>query len=116
MHFSVPEGVTAPADAAGYTGDTFTFPQPSGTPSDTAHDYTFFGWAAAPQTDTDSRPDFSAAGAEQVFTQAEQTYYALYYYKVDDPDAVGDEYRRVMSLRTTGRAATASSRRTRARS
>lgn len=54
-------------------------------PSDTAHDYTFFGWAAAPQTDTDSRPDFSAAGAEQVFTQAEQTYYALYYYKVDDP-------------------------------
>lgn len=96
VHFSVPEGVTAPADAAGYTGDTFTFPQPSGTPSDTAHDYTFFGWAAAPQTDTDSRPDFSAAGAEQVFTQAEQTYYALYYYKVDDPDAVGDEYRRVM--------------------
>lgn len=96
VHFSVPEGVTAPADAAGYTGDTFTFPQPSGTPSDTAHDYTFLGWAAAPQTDTDSRPDFSAAGAEQVFTQAEQTYYALYYYKVDDPDAVGDEYRRVM--------------------
>lgn len=96
VHFSVPEGVTAPADAAGYTGDTFTFPQPSGTPSDTAHDYTFLGWAAAPQTDTDSRPDFSAAGAEQMFTQAEQTYYALYYYKVDDPDAVGDEYRRVM--------------------
>lgn len=96
MHFSVPEGVTAPADAAGYTGDTFTFPQPSGTPSDTAHDYTFLGWAAAPQTDTDSRLDFSAAGAEQMFTQAEQTYYALYYYKVDDPDAVGDEYRRVM--------------------
>ena len=31
-----------------------------------------------------------------MFTQAEQTYYALYYYKVDDPDAVGDEYRRVM--------------------
>lgn len=62
VHFSVPEGVTAPADAAGYTGDTFTFPQPSGTPSDTAHDYTFLGWAAAPQTDTDSRPDFSAAG------------------------------------------------------
>ena len=47
VHFSVPEGVTAPADAAGYTGDTFTFPQPSGTPSDTAHDYTFLGWAAA---------------------------------------------------------------------
>lgn len=83
VHFSVPEGVTAPADAAGYTGDTFTFPQPSGTPSDTAHDYTFLGWAAAPQTDTDSRPDFSAAGAEQMFTQAEQTYYALYYYSVD---------------------------------
>ena len=70
VHFSVPEGVTAPADAAGYTGDTFLFPQPSGTPSDTAHDYTFLGWAAAPQTDTDSRPDFSAAGAEQMFTQA----------------------------------------------
>lgn len=116
MHFSVPEGVTAPADAAGYTGDTFTFPQPSGTPSDTAHDYTFFGWAAAPQTDTDSRPDFSAAGAEQVFTQAEQTYYALYYYKVDDPDAVGDEYRRVMVAPDDWTAATASSRRTRARS
>ena len=76
--FSVPAGVSQSA-TSGYAGEAITLPTPTGTPSDTSHDYTFLGWVTTSYDNVTTQPTILSAGSSYTPTGS-VTLYALYRY------------------------------------
>ncbi|MBQ6431658.1 MAG: InlB B-repeat-containing protein, partial [Oscillospiraceae bacterium] len=76
--FSTPAGVTQSAMTC-TSGASITLPTPSGTPTDSSHDYSFDGWVTAPCTNVTEQPTILAAG-DSYTPSASVTLYALYEY------------------------------------
>ncbi len=84
--FVTPAGVSC-SPINGYVEDVFTLPAPTGTPTANAQPYTFYGWVDARVSDTDTRPDCLFAG-NTVAVTGDRTFYALYFYAVQDGASV----------------------------
>ena len=94
VRFAVPEGVQAiPTVTVGAAG--VTLPTPSGSPADTAHEYTFTGWVAAETAATVTKPTALAAGTIY-HPDTDCTLYPLYSYTTA---GTGTTYRLVTTVR-----------------
>ncbi len=93
--FSTPSGVTQSA-MSGYAGEAITLPTPSGTPTDTSHDYTFLGWVTTSYDNVTTQPTILSAGSSYTPT-ASVTLYALYRYTVGGTGTSSD-YEKITSV------------------
>ena len=95
--YSVPDGVSC-EPFAGYVGDSYVLPTPTGTPTGNAHNYAFLGWTTAPvENDVTELPSFQKAGKELTVAVPETTYYALYSYFIAEDGFTEGEFTLVTS-------------------
>ncbi len=91
LRFSVPDGVQC-EPIEGYLSDTVRLPSPTGTPSDSAHSYSFVGWVSEPVKDQTQKPAYLNAGSEYTFSQESAVLYALYTYMTEGEGGATGEY------------------------
>ena len=95
VSFSVPAGVSQ-SSMSGYAGEAITLPTPSGTPTDTSHDYTFLGWVTTSYDNVTTQPTILSAGSSYTPT-GNVTLYALYRYTVGGTGSSSD-YTKISSV------------------
>lgn len=79
VSYIVPEGVRCNGTTSSYVGSSITLPSVSGVPSD----FSFYCWSLAPVADTTTSVSGYSAGKSYTLTQAQTTFYAVFYYKLD---------------------------------
>lgn len=84
VNFVTPDGVTC-ENIETITGETVVLPAPFGDPAADARDYAFAGWSRVQVPDTEEVPDHFNAG-DEFEVDGDVTLYALYRYRVWDPD------------------------------